>query len=327
MIAAVPGATIEVDRCPMCGGERFRTAFEEAPYSVRRCERCGLGWTTPRLEQDGLTAMYGADSYWCSDSPKTLGYHDYRADQHLYLETFRRRLGFALRDGPRGGRALDVGCAAGFCLQALRELGFEVHGVEVSPTIARHAQEHLGFDTVHVGTLETSPHPDGSFDLITMWDVVEHVVDPRRLLTKARQLLKPGGVLVLETQNIDSAFARLLGPRWHHYKHAEHIYHFTPATVTALLEGEGFSVQNLTPRYAGKYVSFGFIAERAARVHPLLSAALTPLTRMQSARAMNLYVNVMDEMIVIARPQARDQTPPLAATRASLPIALPPERS
>ncbi len=243
--------------------------------------------------------MYTDDSYWRSGSPKTLGYHDYRADEPLYLQTFRRRLKFALRNGPRGGRALDVGCAAGFCMAVLRERGFETHGVEVSPTIAQHAIEHFGFDTVHVGTLESAPLAEQSFDLITMWDVIEHVVDPASLLAQARGLLKPGGLLVLETQDIDSRFARLLGPSWHHYKHAEHIYHFTAPTLTTLLQQSGFAVDKLTHRYGGKFVSLDFIAERAGRVHPALSTMLKPLTRFDSAR---LYLNFLDELVVLARP-------------------------
>ncbi|HWF72079.1 MAG TPA: methyltransferase domain-containing protein, partial [Solirubrobacteraceae bacterium] len=222
-MAVVEREMVSVDRCPMCGYEHFRTAFEEPPYSVRRCQRCGVGWVSPRLGPDGLAAIYQADSYWRSESPKTQGYADYRADERLYLDTFRRRLGFALRHGPHGGRALDVGFAAGFCMAVLRERGFETHGVEVSETIGSHARDHFGFDTVHFGTLESSPYPDHHFDLITMWDVVEHVPDPGALLRKAARLLVPGGLLVVETQDIDSRFARSLGPRWHHYKHAEHI--------------------------------------------------------------------------------------------------------
>jgi 2-polyprenyl-3-methyl-5-hydroxy-6-metoxy-1,4-benzoquinol methylase len=297
-VATVAGLQ-RVDACPLCGSERFRTAFEQPPYAVRRCERCGLGWVTPRLDPDGLAAIYKSERYWRSDSPKTQGYTDYRGAEELYLDTFRNRLRYVLRDGPRAGRALDVGCAAGFCMAAMRELGFEAYGLEVSETIASHAIERFGFDTVHIGTLEQAPYPNSHFDLITMWDVVEHVVDPIALLVKARELLTPGGLLVIETQDIDSAFARALGPRWHHYKHEEHIYHFTPPTVRTLLGDAGFKVAKLTHRYGGKYVTFEFIAERASRLHPAVSKLLSPLTRFESAR---VYLNFMDEMIVLARP-------------------------
>ncbi|MHB8692692.1 MAG: class I SAM-dependent methyltransferase [Solirubrobacteraceae bacterium] len=295
-------SVVTIDSCPLCGSRDLRAAFTEDPYTVMRCGSCGLGFVTPRLDESGLVGIYTAESYWTSDSPKTQGYHDYRADEPLYLKTFRKRLGYALRSGVGGDgimRALDVGCAAGFCMAALRERGFEVHGVEVSEAIGSHARDHFGFgDNVFIGTLEDSPHAERSFDLICMWDVVEHVPDPRALLAKAYSLLKPGGLLVIETQDIDSRFAQTLGPKWHHFKHAEHIYHFTPATVTELVRTAGFHPDRLTHRYGGKYVSFQFIAERAGRVHPLISKALAPLARVQNAA---LYLNFMDEMIVTAR--------------------------
>jgi 2-polyprenyl-3-methyl-5-hydroxy-6-metoxy-1,4-benzoquinol methylase len=289
---------VEITACPLCGAGGPTVAFTEPPYTVYRCRQCGLGFVSPRLHARGLVDIYADDGYWRSASPKTLGYHDYRADEPLYLKTFRRRLDFVLSRGPSSGRALDVGCAAGFCMAALRERGFDAYGVEVSEAIGSHARDHFGFgDAVHLGTLDTAPHADGSFDLITMWDVVEHVPDPRALLAKARALLRPGGLLVLETQDIDSRFARLLGPRWHHYKHAEHIYHFTPATATELVQNAGFAVERLTHRFGGKHVSLHFIAERAGRLHPLLERALAPVGRMDAS----LYLNFMDEMIVVAR--------------------------
>jgi SAM-dependent methyltransferase len=296
--------TVSVELCPLCGSPIYQTAFSEPPYEVRRCGACGLGYVTPRRAPEALQAMYGDDSYWRSRSPKTHGYNDYRSDQELYLKSFRMRLDHALRATAAGtgvpGRALDVGCAAGFCMAALRERGFRVNGVEVSATIASHAINELGFgDAVFIGTLHDAPYEPGSFDLITMWDVVEHVPEALALLQRAKTLLKPGGTLIVETQDIDSPFARVLGRRWHHFKHAEHIYHFTPATIRRLLSDAGFEVQRLSHRYGGKYVSTGFIAERAGRLHPLVSKALEPLARRSAGK--NLYLNFLDEMVVVAR--------------------------
>ena len=292
--------TEPVSACPLCHSPLHTTLFREPPYEVRRCAACGLGYVTPRRSPQALAAMYGDDTYWHSPSPKTHGYADYRAERPRYLRTFAKRLDWALQDGPSGGRALDVGAAAGFCMAVLSERGFDVSGVEVSPVIASYAQHELGFgDRVFVGLLQDAPLAPHSFDLICMWDVVEHVPDPVGLLRRARELLAPGGRLVIETQDIDSAFARALGRRWHHFKHAEHIYHFTPATLERLLRETGFGIERLTHRYGGKFVSSGFIAERAGRLHPLLSRALAPLAR-HSADT-DLYLNFMDEMIVVAR--------------------------
>jgi 2-polyprenyl-3-methyl-5-hydroxy-6-metoxy-1,4-benzoquinol methylase len=289
---------VTIDVCPLCGSADVTAAFSEPPYTVMRCGSCGLGFVTPRLDPDGLIDIYATDRYWRSPSPKTQGYHDYRSDQPLYLKTFRKRLGYALRRGPASGRVLDVGCAAGFCMAALRERGFDVYGVEVSEAIGSHARDALGFgDHVFIGTLQDSPFEDESFDAVFMWDVVEHVPDPRSLLAKAFSLVKPGGLVVLETQDIDSRFAKTLGPKWHHYKHAEHIYHFTPSVVREMLTTAGFVPDRLTHRYGGKYVSLQFIAERAGRIHPLISKALAPMARLNAA----LYLNFMDEMIATAR--------------------------
>lgn len=289
--------TVEVSRCALCGGESFRTEFEETPYSVRRCSACGLVWVSPRRTPEGLRELYG-DGYWCSDSPKTVGYGDYREDEELYLRTFRRRMRFVLRHVRPGGRALDVGAAAGYFMKAAQERGFDVSGVELSAEIAAHGRERWGLD-VFVGTLESAPFEPASFDLITMWDVVEHIPDPASLLRRARELVKPNGALVIETQNVDSAFARLLGRRWHHYKHAEHLYHFNRHTIAGLLDAAGFRVDALTARFGGKYVSFDFVAERAGRIHPTVSDLLT---RLGEGRSWNAYVNVLDEMVLVARP-------------------------
>lgn len=287
---------VDVAACALCGGARWTPRFREGPHEVRRCDACGLVWVSPRRDEEGLAGLYGSEEYWRSGSPKQCGYGDYRGDAERYLRTFRLRLDRALRDGPRGGRALDVGCAAGFCLAVLAERGFDVWGVELSPVIAREAQARVGAERIHVGTLQGAPHAPGSFDLITLWDVVEHVPDPRALLRRARGLLAPGGLLVLETQDVQSAFARALGRRWHHYKHAEHLYHFAPATIRRLLADTGFEVEALTRRHAGKHVSGAFVAERSGRVHPALPRLLGPLGRLDG-----VYVNVFDEMLVLAR--------------------------
>jgi 2-polyprenyl-3-methyl-5-hydroxy-6-metoxy-1,4-benzoquinol methylase len=262
-------------------------------------------WITPRWNDDDIHRIYDAD-YWRSESPKTKGYANYAEEAKLYLKTFRRRTRLVHRYVRRTGRVLDVGCAAGFFLRVMREAGHDVRGVEVSHAIAEEAIAHLGADRIHVGTLDSVPEDpsrgfqEGSFDLVTMWDVVEHVPDPQSLLRSARSMLRPDGYLLLETQNIDSRFAKLLGPKWHHYKHEEHIYHFNPATVRRLLDAAGFEIVKLTSAFGGKYVSFGFIAERAGRLNRFASIVLKPLHLLKAA---NLYLNFHDEMVVIARPR------------------------
>jgi len=298
---------VPVERCQLCGSSERTTMFAEPPYTVVRCAKCGLVYVTPRRSPESLVADVYGESYWKSSEPKAKGYADYAKDQELYLKTYRHRAKLlAPLLGDRKVRVLDIGCAAGYFLRVMMEKGHDVFGAEVSATIAEKAREALGDQRVHVGFLSgaVGKKPGfelGTFDLVTLWDVVEHVPDPQSFLREVRSMLKPGGLLVLETQNVTSRFARLLGKRWQHYKHEEHLYHFDPTTVRELLRQGGFSVVSNTARYGGKYVSFGFIRERAGRLHKSLSIILSPLALLER---MSIYLNLLDEMVVVARPES-----------------------
>jgi SAM-dependent methyltransferase len=300
-VLARPENFVEIERCMLCGGAERDERFRDDGFRVVGCRGCGLVYVTPRLRPDVLPAVYD-EGYWSSDAPKDRGYADYRLAAPLYLRTFRRRYRLLRRWlGERlgePGRALDVGCAAGFFLTVLRENGWDASGVELSPAIARQAIEVHGEARVFVGDLASAPWPEQSFDLITMWDVVEHVPEPLPFLERARALLRPGGRLVLETQNVASRFARLLGRKWQHYKHLEHLYHFDPRTIEKLLARAGLALEHRTAKGGGKYVSVGFVRERATRVSKALRWLLLPLEPLDG---LALYVNLGDEMIVVAR--------------------------
>jgi hypothetical protein len=88
-----------------------------------------------------------------------------------------------------------------------------------------------------------------------------------------------------------------MGRRWQHYKHEEHLYHFSPSTLEHLLRQAGFEVLRNTPRGGGKYVSMDFLVERVGKIHPIFSALASPLLLM---RGFAPYVNLLDEMVVVA---------------------------
>ncbi|MFY9341772.1 MAG: class I SAM-dependent methyltransferase [Planctomycetota bacterium] len=296
-----PPDTVEITSCQLCGSGERTLKFTDGPFRVFTC-RCGLVYVTPRLSGQALRDVYDA-SYWQSANPKTRGYADYASEAELYLKTFRKRMALVSRWLPPRARVLDVGCAAGYFLRVAREHGHDVHGCELSAAIATHAVRELGGERIHVGLLDEAVAAKGwaqqSFDLVTAWDVIEHVPDPQALLRQMRALIKPGGRLLLETQNVASRWARVLGKRWHHYKHDEHLYHFSPDTLRALLRNCGFRELAMTSRFAGKYVSFGFLAERAGRFGGVAALLAKPLALL---RAANFYVNPQDELIVVAEP-------------------------
>lgn len=303
LTATQAAAAAEIRNCQICGSAERTLKFRDGPFQVVTCTTCGLVYVTPRLQGQALLDIYD-EGYWKSDNPKLRGYADYAREAELYLKTFQKRMALVQRWLPARARVLDVGCAAGYFLRVLQPLGHDVHGVELSPAIAKEAIGAIGADRIHVGTLDDAvaamDHRPHSFDLVSLWDVIEHVPDPQSVLRRIHSLLKPTGHLLLETQNVASLWARLLGPRWHHYKHHEHLYHFTPATIRRLLDDCGFRVVQVGAAYAGKFVSFGFLAERAGRLGRIPGLLAKPLGLLKSC---NLYVNPRDEIIVVAAPK------------------------
>lgn len=293
-----PRALQPVD-CGLCGSAERRLEFRDGPFSVVTCARCDLTYVTPRLVDATLIEKVYDEGYWRSGAPKDRGYGDYRADAPLYLATYRRRLKVVRRHFARPGRVLDVGCAAGYFLRVMKDEGWQVTGLEPSDAIRPQAEERLGPENVRGGLLGQVELEPASFDLITMWDVIEHIPDVVAAAREVRRLLAPGGKFLIETQDVHSLAARVLGKRWQHYKHAEHIYHFHARTLADALGRAGFRVLENRPWLGGKYVSLGFIAERAGRLHPVLSWLCSPLRLV--ARG-SLYVNLLDEMIVVAEP-------------------------
>jgi len=291
-----------IDTCQVCGSSQRSLKFRDGPYEVYTCGDCTFVYVTPRLTGQALLDVYN-ETYWKSDNPKERGYADYAKESALYLKTYKKRMKLVSRWLPKNGRILDVGCAAGYFLRVAQQHGHDVHGVELSEAIAREAIDALGKDRVYNGLLDDAIADRGwqeqSFDLVTIWDVIEHVPEPQGLLASIKRLIKPGGKLLLETQNVDSKLANRLGKRWHHYKHDEHLYHFNPDTIGRLLKDCGFTVLSCGSSYAGKYVSFGFLAERAGRLGKIPGLLAKPLGLLKPC---NLYVNPHDEIIVIAEP-------------------------
>ncbi len=293
----------EISTCQVCGSSERTLKFEDAPYKVFTCSNCSFVYVSPRLTGQALLDVYN-ETYWKSDNPKERGYADYAKESALYLKTYRKRMKLVSKWLPKAGRILDVGCAAGYFLQVAQQHGHDVHGVELSEAIAKQAIDSLGPERVFNGFLDDAVAArnwqDQSFDLVTIWDVIEHVPEPQSLLASIKKLIKPGGKLLLETQNVDSKLANRLGKRWHHYKHDEHLYHFNPSTISKLLSDCGYNVLTCGSAYAGKYVSFGFLAERAGRLGTIPGLMAKPLGLL---KACNLYVNPHDEIIVIAEPK------------------------
>lgn len=194
-------------------------------------------------------ALYGAEYFTDGE------YADYVGDRRIIERNFRPRLAELVRACP-SGRLVEVGCAYGFFLDLARR-HYAATGFDVAADAVAYARERLGLDARAEDFVAADVAP-GSVDVIAMWDIIEHLAHPDRYVFRAREALRPGGLLALTTGDIGSLVARWRGDRWRLIHPPTHLHYFTRASLTALLERAGFSVVSV--RYPAIHRSLRQIA-------------------------------------------------------------------
>jgi 2-polyprenyl-3-methyl-5-hydroxy-6-metoxy-1,4-benzoquinol methylase len=270
------------------GAEAFNcTSFGHGNHPpIWACAACGMLFQWPPRTQEELLRMY-------QDVEDPL----YVAEKDNRYDTFRRVL--RQLGETRGHSVLDVGAYCGYFLDVAREAGALPEGLELSRWAARHARS-LGF-TIHEQTLGQRADSGAQYDLVTLWDVVEHFADPRAELQAAFRLVRPGGRICLSTIDAGSLTARLMGARWP-WLMDMHLFYFSRATLALLLEEVGFRVVD-TRNYT-HIVSAGYLLKKlSASFRP--AAPVLELTHRFVPERLRVPVNLGDNMMMTAERPAR----------------------
>lgn len=198
---------------------------------VVKCKKCGLIYTNPRDDDKEIITTY-----------QELKNPFYLHSRESRIAIFQRYLKI-VETYVSHGRILDVGCATGLFLEIAKKSGWEVYGIEPSKWAVSYAQDTLN---IRLGILEEVEFPREYFDVITLWDVLEHFLDPLFALCKLRQLLRKGGYIFLSMPAIDSIYARIFKRYWRSLLR-EHLYYFSSDTIKKILSKSGFEVLNIYP--------------------------------------------------------------------------------
>lgn len=224
-------------KCPVCSGTEHVLWGQVAAFSIIRCTTCGLGMTDPFPTDEELSRV-NKEMYQAEQRGAT-----YLKNKNYFTRRYKKNLR-NIKEYTSTGKLLDVGCNIGFFLKVARDEGFETTGVELNKESAAYGREQFGLD-IRSDYLENIAFKEGRFDVVTLFDVLEHVPDMTSFLKEVHRLLKPGGLLTVQLPNIASLMADLTRSHWSWLTPPDHLYHFTPETVTRLLEQHGFVVRHL----------------------------------------------------------------------------------
>lgn len=229
--------------CFLCKSEKIKPIRKIGNSGIFRCCGCGLIFSHPQPKPEELRKLYSDSSYcaWGFDDSKNSVNEEIRK---IREQTFTERLR-EIQLYLSTGKILDIGCGSGFFLSLAKRKGWIPFGIEVSPIAGKEATRNLG-ENIFIGLWESFNSPDSFFDVITMFDVLEHIPNLDFLLEKLYKMLLPDGLLVITTPNTKSFTSRLMGKHWLHYK-LEHLYYFSPETLYTYLTRKGFSILKITP--------------------------------------------------------------------------------
>jgi len=219
--------------CNLCQGDNTSLLFKKDSMQIVKCLDCGLIYVNPRHLEEDLKKIY-KNGYF-NGSEQT----NFFAEKGLYISRFQERLREISRF-KKEGRLLDIGCAMGYFLEVAKEKGWQTYGVEISAFASQYASD--SGSNVFTGTLEEAEYPGQSFDMITLWHVLEHMPDPLGCLQKIQRLLKRTGLIAIEVPNIGSRRSKRLREKWDQLKPQEHLYYFTPDVLRKMVKKAGFKI-------------------------------------------------------------------------------------
>lgn len=262
---------METVNCDLCGAndtelvfrEKDRLHHIEGTFNLVRCRQCGLIYLNPRPTIEEMARYYPKEyhAYFTYERASIL----VRLD-HWYGISKRCRTVIS-RAGVKRGRVLDIGCATGSFLDAMRRRNWEPYGVEINAEAASYARGQLGLN-VFAGTLIDARYPDAFFDVVTLWNVFEHLHQPRSTLIEIARITRPGGLLVISLPNPDSIEAKIFGRYWAGLDIPRHLYIFSRRTLEQVLTSTGFRIEDInsfTGRHHVLALSLGhWLDERVA---------------------------------------------------------------
>ncbi|MFA6551939.1 MAG: class I SAM-dependent methyltransferase [Candidatus Paceibacterota bacterium] len=275
-----------------CGSPKTAFSFKKCGYDFWRCFECGFIFIFPLPESGNI---YSKDYF--SGALNGFGYVDYDSDKEPMENWFKKVLAIISKNAGGKGKLLDVGAATGYFVELAAKNGWRAEGLEISDYAASLGRKK-GLD-IKTGTLLDSNFAGGAFDVVTMFDVLEHFADPRKEIFKAAELLKKGGLLVINTPDAGSFYAKILGKRWHLFIPPEHICYFNQKNIGIFMQKAGLNAvyrSKIGKKFTLEYIFKTLHKWQKLGIWNLIGSILKTI----GLNKLSILVNLRDNMLIIA---------------------------
>lgn len=288
-------ANKEPVNCPLCNRNDYRQKYRIDSWAIVKCHHCDFVYVNPRLQKKELLKIY-KNNYFDNAN---VGYFHYKENKELRQKNFQKWIDDAASFMTPGENfnALDIGCAAGYCLEVFKDRHWNPFGIELNTEYASQLQQN-GYK------IYDSPFLDIRFEekysIITLFDVVEHLTDLQEHFIKLHSILDNNGVIILITPDYNSLQRKLLGKKWFQFKPIEHINYFSLATFKKLINSAGFKIVN--SKKAGQYSNTDFLTDRLKKYKfGFLIPLFNFLVKLLALKNKNLYIDTASLYVVLKK--------------------------
>ncbi len=254
--------------CPVCDSDSYKVIFEpwvkeddpiklygaatglQGTQRIVRCNVCGMIYENPRYPKEVILRGYINTEQSLHDSQ----YKNRVKSFYNALNKIKEHL------PAEGAKVLDIGTAGGAFLEAAAKFGYDAHGLEPSLYLSEEGKKR-GLNITQ-GTIDENPFPDRYFDMVCLWDVIEHLVEPKDALFKIKRLLKHNGILLINYPDIGTWMAKLSGKRFW-WILSVHLHHFDHKSITKICEKTGYKLFLFKPYW--QTLDFGYLVDMAIR--------------------------------------------------------------
>lgn len=292
---------MEQPKCNNCESKKFTVylSFTNPNANIVSCDECGLMYLTPQPKKEAREDVYN-EFYFkreVSKNKNVSGYRSYREDQYIHNFYFSKILKKINRYKKR--RAIfEIGSAMGFFLDIASQQGFEAEGIEISKYCVDFGKNELN---LNIQKTDFSQYKtDKRFDVVALFQTLEHLPDPKSTLKKINKILKNNGIVIITTPNQKSLISKLFGKKWFEYKPTEHLFYYNPQSISYLLRDCNFDKIKVTRDL--HYLSIEYILERIRYYVPIFFVLVKPLEKIAALAAFNKTLVPFDKgsMLIIA---------------------------